>query len=243
MQLGSLATAIQRLPTRVAPSPVEVEGAPADLSADEAASERSVRADERVAATSEADAPEAPPSESELSEDEQREVERLRARDAEVRAHEQAHKIVGGQYAGAIRYDFEVGPDGRRYAVGGSVSIDTSEIPGEPEASIRKMQQVIRAANAPAEPSSQDRKVAADAAAKITRLQAEARVAEKEEAEGAAESDDATASELRSEAVDGDATPDAAVDRGVARSAARALAAYGNKRTPSGSIVDVRTYV
>ena len=40
-----------------------------------------------------------------LTEDEQRAVQDLKARDREVRAHEQAHKVVGGQYAGEISYD------------------------------------------------------------------------------------------------------------------------------------------
>ncbi|MEM6357195.1 MAG: putative metalloprotease CJM1_0395 family protein, partial [Pseudomonadota bacterium] len=42
----------------------------------------------------------------------------------------------------------------------GSVSIDVSPVPGDPEATIAKMQQVKAAALAPAEPSSADRRVA-----------------------------------------------------------------------------------
>ncbi|MDD9903810.1 MAG: putative metalloprotease CJM1_0395 family protein [Rhodospirillaceae bacterium] len=102
-----------------------------------------------------------------LTEAEQREVERLKARDREVRAHERAHATVGGGIAGQPRYTFTTGPDGRQYAVGGEVSIDTSPVPGNPEATIRKMEQVKRAALAPTQPSSQDRRVAADAEAKI----------------------------------------------------------------------------
>ena len=74
-----------------------------------------------------------------LSKEEQAQVAKLKARDAEVRAHEQAHKNVGGQYAGAISYEFQKGPDGRSYAVGGEVPIDASEIAGDPEATIEKM--------------------------------------------------------------------------------------------------------
>lgn len=99
-----------------------------------------------------------------LSEAEQREVEDLRARDAEVRTHEQAHASAGGGHAGAPQFSFEQGPDGRSYAVDGEVSIDASPVSGDPQATIEKMQQVQRAALAPAEPSSQDRKVAAEAA-------------------------------------------------------------------------------
>ncbi|MEO0429599.1 MAG: putative metalloprotease CJM1_0395 family protein [Pseudomonadota bacterium] len=95
-----------------------------------------------------------------LSPAEQDLVERLAARDREVRAHEQAHARVGGQYAGSPSYTYQTGPDGKRYAIGGSVSIDVSPVPGDPEATIAKMQQVKAAALAPAEPSSADRRVA-----------------------------------------------------------------------------------
>ncbi len=96
-------------------------------------------------------------------EQEQQEIRELAARDREVRSHEQAHAAVGGKYAGSPVYEFVRGPDGVSYAVGGEVSIDTSPIPGDPEATIAKAQQIRRAANAPAEPSSQDRRVAAEA--------------------------------------------------------------------------------
>lgn len=95
-----------------------------------------------------------------LTEEEKAVVEQLKARDREVRAHEQAHAAVGGQYASAPSYEYEVGPDGHRYAVGGEVRIDTSAVPDDPEATIEKMEIVKAAALAPAEPSAQDRKVA-----------------------------------------------------------------------------------
>ena len=98
-----------------------------------------------------------------LSEDEQRMVRELAASDREVRAHEQAHATVGGQYAGAPSYSYQSGPDGKQYAIGGEVSIDMTPIKGDPEATIDKMQVVIAAALAPAEPSGQDRKVASAA--------------------------------------------------------------------------------
>lgn len=87
----------------------------------------------------------------------------LKARDREVRAHEAAHQAVGGQYAGAISYVYERGPDGAQYAVGGEVAIDTSPVDGDPQATIEKMRTVRSAALAPAEPSPQDRAVAAQA--------------------------------------------------------------------------------
>ncbi len=94
-----------------------------------------------------------------LTAEERRIVEQMQARHDEVVRHEEAHRLVGGQYASAPRYDYEQGPDGRRYAVGGSVKIDTSP-ERDPEATIAKMDVVKRAALAPAEPSPQDRKVA-----------------------------------------------------------------------------------
>ncbi|WP_051207704.1 putative metalloprotease CJM1_0395 family protein [Saccharospirillum impatiens] len=90
-------------------------------------------------------------------------IRELAARDREVRSHEQAHQAVGGQYAGGMSLSFERGPDGKRYAVAGEVPIDISSIPGNPEATMAKAEQVRRAALAPAEPSAQDRSVAAAA--------------------------------------------------------------------------------
>ena len=99
-------------------------------------------------------------------------IAQLRARDQEVRTHEQAHLSAAGPYAtGGIKYDYQTGPDGQKYAVGGSVGIDTSPVSGDLEATIQKMMVVQRAALAPAQPSAQDFKVAAQA----SQLQAQAR--------------------------------------------------------------------
>ncbi|MDR2346708.1 MAG: hypothetical protein LBE18_11630 [Planctomycetaceae bacterium] len=109
----------------------------------------------------------------ELTKEEQEQVSELKERDAEVRQHEAAHLAVAGQYAqGGAQYTYQTGPDGKKYAIGGSVSIDVSEVEGDPEATIAKMQQVAAAATAPAEPSSQDLKVAAAA----RRTEAKARI-------------------------------------------------------------------
>jgi hypothetical protein len=99
-------------------------------------------------------------------------IAELVARDREVRSHEQAHAAAGGQYAGSPTYSFVKGPDGLNYAVGGEVSIDTAPVSGDPEATIRKAQIIRAAASAPAEPSPQDRRVAAQAAT----LESDARV-------------------------------------------------------------------
>ncbi|MFQ5443184.1 MAG: putative metalloprotease CJM1_0395 family protein, partial [Nitrospinales bacterium] len=98
----------------------------------------------------------------ELTDEDKRAVEELKKRDRQVRAHEQAHKAAAGQYAkGGPSFEFQLGPDGRRYAVGGEVKIDASEFPGDPQATILKAQTIRQAANAPADPSAQDRQVAA----------------------------------------------------------------------------------
>jgi len=108
-----------------------------------------------------------------LTKEEQDEVERLKARDAEVRKHEMAHAAAGGQHAGHATYGYETGPDGKRYAVDGEVPIDTSPVAGDPEATIAKMDQIARAAMAPASPSPQDQRVAASARGKAAKARAE----------------------------------------------------------------------
>jgi hypothetical protein len=104
---------------------------------------------------------------------EEEEVVKLRKRDTEVRVHEQAHIAAGGQYVrGGAHYEYATGPDGQRYAVGGEVSVDVSSVSGDPRATIVKMEVVKRAALAPAQPSSQDRSVAAAA----SRVEAQAQL-------------------------------------------------------------------
>ncbi|WP_370979850.1 putative metalloprotease CJM1_0395 family protein [Agaribacterium sp. ZY112] len=130
--------------------------------------------------------------EASIEKQERAEIKELAARDREVRAHEQAHAAVGGQYAGAPQYEFQRGPDGVSYAVGGEVSIDVSKA-ATPEETIRKMQVVRRAALAPAEPSPQDRSVAAQAQA--TELEAKQDLA----AENREQSRESSAEAARSE--------------------------------------------
>lgn len=112
-----------------------------------------------------------------LSPEQQRVVAELQARDQEVRAHEGAHKAAGGSLAGGMSLSYQTGPDGRRYAVGGEVSIDTGS-ERDPQATIAKMRQVIAAALAPAQPSAQDRAVAA--AARAAMLAAERQLREQD---------------------------------------------------------------
>lgn len=104
---------------------------------------------------------------------EQLEIRDLAARDREVRSHEQAHAAAGGALAGSPSYSYVRGPDGRNYVTGGEVSIDSSPVPGDPQATLAKMEQVRRAALAPAEPSAQDLKVAAQAQAQAAQARGE----------------------------------------------------------------------
>jgi len=105
----------------------------------------------------------------------------LRARDREVRAHEQAHlAAAGGLATSGPNYSLTIGPDGRLYAVGGSVDVDTSPVAGDPEATIDKARQLIAAALAPAQPSAADLKVAAQAAAMELRARLEIALRERE---------------------------------------------------------------
>lgn len=100
----------------------------------------------------------------ELSDDEKQQVSKLQKRDAEVKAHEAAHlAAAGGLARGGASYEYQEGPDGNSYAVGGEVSIDTSPVKDDPEATIAKAQKIRNAALAPASPSSQDYKVASAA--------------------------------------------------------------------------------
>jgi len=117
-----------------------------------------------------------------LTAEEEKTVRALKQRDIEVRAHEQAHKSVGGPYAGTPSFETVTGPDGRDYAVGGEVRIDASPVRGNPAETIRKMDIVIRAALAPAEPSPQDVQVAAQAQQTKLQAQAELRQERTEEA-------------------------------------------------------------
>ena len=115
------------------------------------------------------------PGTEELTEEEQQRVQELKSRDREVRQHEQAHMAAAGGHArGGPSYEYTTGPDNRRYASGGEVSIDTSKVADDPGATIRKAQIIYRAAMAPAEPSSQDRSVALRGQADGSRGQARA---------------------------------------------------------------------
>ncbi len=118
----------------------------------------------------------------ELNPAEQSRVDELREQDREVRRHERAHHAAAGPYiTSGTRFEYETGPDGERYAVRGELHIDSSPVRGNPRETVRKMQQVRRAALTPDLPSAQDRTVARQAA--TIEQQAQAALAEERRAE------------------------------------------------------------
>ena len=108
-----------------------------------------------------------------LNESDLKLLSQLKARDREVRAHEAAHQAAGGQHAGAMALTYEQGPDGVQYAVGGEVPISVSAVSGNPQATVEKMRTVRAAAMAPAQPSSADLAVAAQAMQTLLQAQVE----------------------------------------------------------------------
>lgn len=152
--------------------------------------EESVDQSQVEAAAREKDAQEQRQLEAEIQQ-----IRKLAERDREVKAHEQAHQAVGGQYAGAMSLTYERGPDGKNYAVGGEVSIDTSKIADDPQATLDKAETIRRAALAPAEPSSQDRRVAAQAVQMAVEARADIQQLAREESEVEAQTEESNESD------------------------------------------------
>ncbi len=174
-----------------------------------------------------------------LSPDEEKLVRKLQEVDREVRAHEAAHVATAGPHArGGPSFTFVTGPDQKQYAVSGEVQIDTSEVKGDPQATIEKMQVVRRAALAPAQPSAQDRKVAAEAAAKEAKAREELA---REEPGGDRAAGEAAAAPSPSIAI---APPEEALDPGAggASFAREVEGAYRRAASEgaAGSLFDIR---
>jgi hypothetical protein len=178
---SSVSTDVSPDITRAAQSPVSAAQPLADEQSASAREEADKPADSNQSKNSQE---EQDPQQQRL---EQLEIAKLVSRDQEVRAHEQAHAAVGGQYAGAPTYTYTRGPDGKRYAVGGEVGIDASPVPNDPQATLRKMEVVIRAALAPAEPSGQDRQIAAQAQAQMAEARAQLAQQQRTETQAARE--------------------------------------------------------
>lgn len=107
-----------------------------------------------------------------LSEEEQKQVDKLKAIDTKVRQHEAAHQAAGGGLVGGASFTYTKGPDGRSYATGGEVPV-SAPAASSPEAAIQQAQQIKAAALAPADPSGQDLSVAAGADASLAQARRE----------------------------------------------------------------------
>ena len=111
-------------------------------------------------------------------------IQKLQARDREVRAHEAAHLAAGRSYVtGGPSYTYQQGPDGRAYAIGGEVHLDTAKVPDDPDATLDKAETVRRAALAPASPSPQDLRVAADASQMAAQARLEIAIIRRQESQ------------------------------------------------------------
>lgn len=161
-------------------------------------------------------------------------VAELANRDREVRAHEQAHAAVGGPHAGAPTYTYTQGPDGKRYASAGEVRIDVGAVANDPQATLSKMEIVIRAALAPAEPSAQDRSVASQAQAQMAAARAELAALRRGEGEGGKAPADQGAEKSDDPSVTSDASRSSPVPAGISLYAASA-----DQQRPSG-LLDLR---
>ncbi len=108
-----------------------------------------------------------------LTAEEKEIIKKLEIIDNEVRLHEQAHlSAAGGLATSGATYTYQQGPNGKKYAVGGEVNIDSSK-EDSPEKTISKMERVIAAAMAPAKPSGQDYSVAASARKTINNMKSQ----------------------------------------------------------------------
>lgn len=171
-------------------------------------------------------APEAPNGEK-LDASEQQYVRELAAIDASVRAHEAAHVGAGaGVVSGGASFGYTRGPDGKMYATSGEVPISMKE-GRTPEETIQNARQIASAAMAPADPSPQDYKVAANAA------QMEAQARSEQAQERAEELKEQTRESEESQ--EADSTKDSAVVENGAQDSKQGFATTNNTATDTSS--------
>jgi hypothetical protein len=106
-----------------------------------------------------------PEARGQLTAEQERRVVELQQRDTHVRAHEAAHQAAGGDLTGPASFSYELGPDGRSYAVGGEVPVQARS-GRTPDETIAIARRVRAAALAPSDPSSADL-AAASAASQV----------------------------------------------------------------------------
>lgn len=93
--------------------------------------------------------------------DYQRVLGKFKNLDLETKIHEQTHASKA-QTSSPIEYNYQVGPDGKLYATGGSVRFDTS-IPKDEGSAKVKLEQLSSATSSPDELSSADAQIARSA--------------------------------------------------------------------------------
>ena len=109
----------------------------------------------------------------ELNTQEKQKLAKLKITDAEVKRHENAHKaMAAGLQTSGPNYEYETGPDGKKYAVAGDVNISYQKS-SDPEVNLKNAQKLKAAALAPADPSAQDRSVARKADMEIAKAKQE----------------------------------------------------------------------
>lgn len=89
--------------------------------------------------------------------DYERVLSRYKQSDAQIRLHEQTHSAASS-YASTPDYDYSVGPDGKLYATGGEVRVDTS-IPKDKEAAAHKLSEIDNISSAPNDLSAADAQI------------------------------------------------------------------------------------
>lgn len=81
-------------------------------------------------------------------------IERMKSWESHVKSHELAHILTGGGHISSAGYTYAYGPDGKKYIVGGAVSVS---VPGGlNHESIAKLQRLEQAAVAASDHSQQD---------------------------------------------------------------------------------------
>lgn len=93
--------------------------------------------------------------------DYKRVLEKFKKSDSNIKAHEQSH-AAGANTTSPIKYSYQTGPDGKLYAVGGEVRLDTS-IPKDPNEASFKLSKLQSAASVSDGMSSADSNIAIQA--------------------------------------------------------------------------------
>ncbi len=105
-----------------------------------------------------------------MGSEELRALQELKLRDSAVREEEESHARMLGRHAGPIRYEYQIGPDGRAYVINGSVEVNPKLTSNNPEEIRKVLQTIQRAAVTVSNPSQADLNIAASAASKVSTL-------------------------------------------------------------------------